>query len=70
MQFVNSYKMKFSVIIAVLHMLLGLAIRFINNIKEKKFVDMIFLTIPQTIFMLTTFFYMDYLIIFKWFHKY
>jgi V-type H+-transporting ATPase subunit a len=70
MQFVNSYKMKFSVIIAVVHMLLGLAIRFINNIKEKKFVDMIFLTIPQTIFMLTTFFYMDYLIIFKWFHKY
>jgi V-type H+-transporting ATPase subunit a len=66
MQFVNSLKMKISVIIGVTHMMLGLLVRFINGFKRKDIVDIVTLTIPQTIFMLTTFVYMDYLIVFKW----
>ena len=66
MQFVNSLKMKLSVVIGVTHMILGLVIRFINGCKRKDKLDIIALTIPQTIFMITTFVYMDFLIIYKW----
>ena len=62
--------MKLAVIIGVAHMMLGLFIKFINNLKRKEWIDILTLTIPQTIFMVTTFVYMDFLIIFKWFQKY
>lgn len=66
MQFVNSLKMKLAVILGVAHMMLGLFIRFINGIKKRDKIDILTLTIPQTIFMLVTFVYMDFLIIYKW----
>ena len=58
--------MKLSVIIGVTHMMLGLVIRFINGCKRRDVLDIITLTIPQTIFMVTTFVYMDFLIVYKW----
>ena len=70
MQFTNSLKMKISVIIGVIHMLLGLGIRVLNNLKKKDYPELILQTIPQTIFMLATFAYMDYLIVYKWFQSY
>ena len=66
MQFTNSLKMKLSVIIGVAHMVLGLFIRFINGIRKKDWIDVFTLTLPQTIFMFSTFVYMDYLIFYKW----
>lgn len=68
MQFVNSLKMKLAVIIGVTHMMLGLFVRFLNGFKKRDYLDIIALTIPQTIFMVVTFCYMDYLIIYKWLH--
>jgi V-type H+-transporting ATPase subunit a len=35
MQFTNSLKMKLAVIIGVIHMLLGLGIRLLNNLRKK-----------------------------------
>lgn len=70
MQFTNSLKMKVAVIIGVAHMMLGLLIRFLNGFKSKNYADIILLTIPQTVFMVCTFVYMDYLIIYKWFQDY
>lgn len=70
MQYSNSLKMKIAVIIGVVHMMLGLLIRFLNGFKNKNYVDIIFLSVPQTIFMICTFVYMDYLIIYKWFQDY
>lgn len=66
MQFTNSLKMKLAVIIGVVHMMLGLLVRFINGIKKRDWLDVFAITLPQTIFMLATFVYMDYLIIYKW----
>lgn len=66
MQFVNSLKMKLSVIIGVTHMMLGLFVRLINGFKKRDRLDIITITIPQIIFMVTTFVYMDFLIVFKW----
>ena len=66
MQFTNSLKMKIAVIIGVAHMMLGLLVRFINGIKKKDWIDVFTITLPQTIFMLSTFVYMDYLIFYKW----
>ena len=70
MQFTNSLKMKLAVIIGVAHMMLGLIVRFINGIKKKDWLDVFTITLPQTIFMLATFVYMDYLIIYKWTQDY
>lgn len=70
MQFTNSLKMKAAVIIGVVHMMFGLFLRLFNNIKQKKILDIITLTIPQIIFMTCTFVYMDYLIIYKWSSQY
>lgn len=70
MQFTNSLKMKLAVILGVCHMLLGLAIRVINNIKQKNHLELVLQTFPQIIFMLLTFGYMDFLIIYKWLSSY
>lgn len=70
MQFSNSLKMKIAVIIGVVHMMLGLVIRFLNGIKQKNYVDIFLLAIPQTVFMICTFVYMDYLILYKWLQDY
>lgn len=70
MQFVNSLKMKLAVVIGVAHMMVGLLIRFINGCRKSDKLDIIALTIPQTIFMLSTFVYMDFLIVYKWNTKY
>lgn len=70
MSFINSLKMKAAVIIGVIHMVFGLFLKLYNNIRQKKIVDIITLTIPQLLFMGCTFVYMDYLIIFKWSNDY
>lgn len=66
MQFVNSLKMKIAVIIGVIHMMLGLIVRVINCIKKKQIAQLITIVIPQILFMLCTFVYMDVLIFIKW----
>ena len=66
MQFVNSFKMKTAVIIGVVHMLFGLVLKLVNNIRQNKKADIFTTTIPQIIFLLSTFAYMDYLILYKW----
>jgi V-type H+-transporting ATPase subunit a len=66
MQFTNSLKMKIAVIIGVTHMMLGLLVRFLNGIKKRDWLDVFSTTLPQTLFMLCTFVYMDYLIFLKW----
>ena len=64
--FVNSLKMKFSVIIGVFQMTLGIILKGLNAIYYKNYVDCFFVFIPQLIFMLLLFGYMDALIFLKW----
>ena len=64
--FVNSLKMKISVLFGVCQMLLGIYLKFANSIHFKNVTDLVFECIPQLAFMLAFFGYMDYLIMYKW----
>ena len=64
--FINSLKMKFSVIIGVFQMTLGIILKGVNSIFENNLIDCFCVFIPQLIFMLIIFGYMDLLIFLKW----
>ena len=64
--FVNSFKMKLSIIVGVIHMCLGILMKGVNAWHFRKPLDFIFEFIPQLVFMLVTFGYMCAAIIIKW----
>lgn len=64
--FMNSLKMKLSVILGVSQMIVGLLLRFSNAIYEKNLVDFSCECIPMMVFMLCFFGFMDYMILYKW----
>lgn len=66
MQFVNSYKMKFAVFFGVIHMVLGIFLKGLNALYHSSAVDFIVEFLPQIIFMLAFFGYMDLMIVIKW----
>ena len=66
MSFTNSYKMKLSVIIGVLHMSFGIILKGVNSLRKRNYIDLFAIVIPQLTFMSCTFVYMDALIIIKW----
>ena len=64
--FLNSFKMKLSIIIGVVHMLGGILLKASNSIYFRNFIDFTFEFIPQFVFMICTFGYMCVAIIIKW----
>ena len=58
--------MKLSVIIGVLHMIVGICVKAANSIHFRKKLDFYFEFIPQILFMTLLFGFMDFLIVFKW----
>ena len=64
--FINSLKMKLSVIFGVFQMLIGIILRGINAIFQLDFTELVFIFFPQFILMLILFGYMDFLIFVKW----
>merc|ERR1712048_1370432 len=66
--FVNSLKMKLSVLFGVIQMTLGLFLRWSNAFHDKNMVDFIFECIPMMIFMLCFFGWMDFMVLYKWTH--
>jgi len=64
--FVNSFKMKLSVIIGVLHMLLGIFMKGLNGLQFKDYLSFFFEFLPQFLFMIATFGYMCVCIVIKW----
>ena len=64
--FVNSLKMKLSVILGVFQMLLGILLRGLNSIFQLDFAELVFIFFPHLILMLILFGYMDFLIFYKW----
>ena len=62
----NSLKMKLSIIVGVLHMLLGIGLKGVNNYNQKKFNVFIFEFIPQFLFMFLLFGYLIVMIYYKW----
>ena len=64
--FLNSFKMKFAIIIGVLQMVLGICLKVSNAVYFRKKLDLLFEAIPQLVFMLVTFGYMVFCIVVKW----
>lgn len=64
--FMNSFKMKLSIVIGVLHMTLGIACKAINALHFVSYTDFFFEFLPQLVFFWCTFGYMTVAIVLKW----
>ncbi|EEQ97491.1 conserved hypothetical protein, partial [Perkinsus marinus ATCC 50983] len=64
--FMNSLKMKLSVLFGVFQMIFGVCIKFGNDAYMREWIDFIFVAIPQMVFLLGFFGYMDWMIMYKW----
>eukprot|EP00824_Muranothrix_gubernata_P005823 TRINITY_DN175_c0_g1_i1.p1 TRINITY_DN175_c0_g1~~TRINITY_DN175_c0_g1_i1.p1 ORF type:complete len:838 (+),score=142.13 TRINITY_DN175_c0_g1_i1:2-2515(+) len=64
--FLNSFKMKLAVILGVSQMALGVFMKCLNSIEFGKWEDFVFEFVPQMLFLLGYFGYMDAMIFVKW----
>ncbi|OQV19812.1 V-type proton ATPase 116 kDa subunit a isoform 1 [Hypsibius exemplaris] len=64
--FSNSYKMKMSVILGVIHMLFGICLSTFNHTYFKKKINLICEFVPQVIFLSCMFGYLVVLLFYKW----
>ncbi|KAJ8957266.1 hypothetical protein NQ318_007830 [Aromia moschata] len=68
--FQNSFKMKISIIIGIIHMLFGVVMSLFNHLYFRNKLNIIAEFIPQIIFLVFLFFYMVMLMFIKWFKYY
>ncbi|XP_011497363.1 PREDICTED: V-type proton ATPase 116 kDa subunit a isoform 1 isoform X2 [Ceratosolen solmsi marchali] len=64
--FLNSYKMKLSIIFGVVHMIFGVCMSVVNIVHFKKYASFFLEFLPQLIFLLLLFAYLVSLMFIKW----
>ncbi|XP_073453184.1 V-type proton ATPase 116 kDa subunit a 3 isoform X1 [Aquarana catesbeiana] len=65
--FLNSFKMKMSVIIGVIHMSFGVFLGIFNFVHFKQKYRILLVSIPELLFLLCLFGYLVFMIFYKWF---
>eukprot|EP00099_Drosophila_melanogaster_P023065 NP_650722.1 vacuolar H[+] ATPase 100kD subunit 2, isoform B [Drosophila melanogaster] len=65
--FLNSFKMKLSIIFGVLHMVFGVCMSVVNFTHFKRYASIFLEFVPQILFLLLLFGYMVFMMFFKWF---
>jgi len=64
--FLNTYKMKISLIFGVIHMSFGVALSLWNKVSKRKYNEIILEFVPQIVFLLFLFGYLITMIFIKW----
>ncbi|EDW28694.1 GL19314 [Drosophila persimilis] len=64
--FLNTFKMKLSIIFGVLHMVFGVSMSVVNFIHYRKYASIFLEFLPQVLFLLLLFGYMVFMMFFKW----
>ncbi|XP_015127661.1 V-type proton ATPase 116 kDa subunit a isoform X2 [Diachasma alloeum] len=64
--FLNSYKMKLSIIFGVVHMIFGVCVSVINIVHFKQYSRLFFEFLPQLLFLVLLFAYLAALMLIKW----
>ncbi|XP_032024250.1 V-type proton ATPase 116 kDa subunit a 2 isoform X2 [Hylobates moloch] len=64
--FLNSFKMKMSVILGVIHMTFGVILGIFNHLHFRKKFNIYLVSIPELLFMLCIFGYLIFMIFYKW----
>lgn len=64
--FLNSYKMKLSIIFGVVHMIFGVCLSVVNHVHFRKKINILLEFVPQILFLLLLFAYMVAMMFMKW----